>query len=85
MILCGYRMVVRQLALLVAICERCEERTVLQVDRQVRRFVLLMIPLFPMGRWYYSRCAACGKKYPLRRAAAKELAGRARQQANRAG
>jgi hypothetical protein len=80
MILCGYRMFVRQLALLVAICERCEERSVLQVNRQVKRLVLLMIPLFPMSRWYYSRCAACGKNYPLRRAAAKELAARARRQ-----
>jgi hypothetical protein len=82
MTICGRRMVVRQLAMLVAICERCEERAVLQINRQIQRLVLLMVPLVPLGSWYYSQCAACGKKHPLRRAAARELATRARRQAS---
>jgi hypothetical protein len=75
-------MVVRRLATLMAICERCEERSLLRINRQIKWLVLL-IPLFRVATWYYTDCAHCGKKYPLRKETAKELAVRARQKGAR--
>ncbi len=80
MVICGHRMVVRQLAMLMAICECCQERALLRINRQIKRLVLL-IPLFRVGTWYYSDCARCGKKYPLRKETAKELMTRSRRKA----
>lgn len=82
MVICGHRMVVRQLAMLSAICECCEERSLLRINRQIKWLVLL-IPLLRLGTWYYSHCGRCGKKYPLRKETAKELMTRSRRKGAR--
>jgi hypothetical protein len=73
----GHRTMVRQLALIMTICERCEQRALLQVNRRITKFTMLFIPLLPIRSSYFTRCAACNKSHPLRKETAMQMVARA--------
>lgn len=73
MIIYGYRTIVRQLAMITMVCGRCNSYAPQQVNRRTKKFTLFFIPLFPISRWYFTRCTACGKDHLSRKATVEQL------------
>lgn len=73
MIIYGYRTVVRQLAMIMLVCSRCNMQTPHQLNKRIKKFTLFFIPLFPISIWHFTRCTACGKSHTIRKATAMQL------------
>jgi ribosomal protein L44E len=72
-IIYGYRTVVRQLAMIMMVCSRCNVQAPHQLSRRVKKFTLFFIPLFPISIWHLTRCTNCGKSHTIRKATAMQL------------
>ncbi len=73
MIIYGYRTVVRQLAMIMMVCSRCNMQTPHQLNKRVKKCTLFFIPLLPISIWHFTLCMNCGKNHTIRKAAAMQL------------
>jgi DNA-directed RNA polymerase subunit RPC12/RpoP len=55
------------LATLVYVCETCGNNAAHRLVKNVRKFSLFFIPLFPVGTRYIDTCTACGRDVEVAR------------------
>ena len=63
------------LTTLVYVCDRCGQNAAHEVVKQVRKFTVFFVPLFPVSTKYLDTCTACGRTIEVPRQQAMAAAG----------
>jgi hypothetical protein len=75
MLILGIRVSRVLMATLAYVCDRCGQNAAHQVVKQVRKFTVFFVPLFPVSTRYLDTCAACGRTVEVPRQRALAAAG----------
>jgi DNA-directed RNA polymerase subunit RPC12/RpoP len=75
MLILGFQVSRVLMATLVYVCDRCGHNAAHQVVKQVRKFTLFFVPLFPVNTRYLDTCTTCGRTAELPRQRALAAAG----------
>lgn len=73
MILWGWRTTVRHLATVVYMCSQTGQQAGYAVTKQVTKFTLFFIPLFPLSIKYRLECSLCGESRKISREDADQI------------
>ncbi|GII77116.1 hypothetical protein Sru01_20980 [Sphaerisporangium rufum] len=72
-ILFGLRTLVHRLGAVTATCRNCGNTAAQMVTRNVTKFSLFFVPLFPVRTRYAAQCTYCGAAYGISREEAERL------------
>ncbi|MGW0604857.1 zinc-ribbon domain-containing protein [Streptomyces sp. NPDC002644] len=73
MIIFGTKGYLYQLAMLTLVCGNCGNPSAHALRKQVTKFTLFFVPLFPVSVKYSSQCTFCGMQRRLTAAEAEQL------------
>lgn len=73
MILWGWRTTVRHLATVLYMCSQTGQQAGYAVTKQVTKFTLFFIPLFPLSIKYRLECSLCGESRKISREDADQI------------
>lgn len=73
MILWGWRTTVRHLATVIYMCTQTGQQAGYAVTKQVTKFTLFFIPLFPLSIKYRLECSLCGESRKISREDADQI------------
>ncbi|OUC96405.1 zinc ribbon domain-containing protein [Streptosporangium minutum] len=74
MLIFGLRTVTHRLGVLTLLCRNCGNTAAQVLSRQVTKFSLFFVPLFPVRTKYGVQCTFCGASYGISKDEASRLA-----------
>ena len=77
----GIRSMRKQLAVVLAMCQRCSHPCAHPIVQLRRWFTFFFIPVIPVGTKYFTVCSMCATATPIQKAEAENLQAQAARQA----